>query len=90
LTDTKLNALLRHHGVDPSLSPPLFDRVQQLASEPATRSDAIRVYRAETEAGLAEAEAHVATGSCLVKHEAKHEDYHGDQQLTNADLGFGG
>ena len=59
-------------------------------ASPATRSEAIRAYREETGTGLAEAEAHVATGSCLVKHEAKHEHYHDDQQLTNADLGFGG
>ena len=35
--------------------PPLSDRVKQLASEPATKIEAIKVYREETGAGLAEA-----------------------------------
>jgi ribosomal protein L7/L12 len=53
--ERKLNALLRHHGVDPTQGLPLSDRVKQLASDPARKIEAIKVYREETGAGLAEA-----------------------------------
>jgi ribosomal protein L7/L12 len=53
--ERKLNALLRHHGVDPTQGLPLSDRVKSLADDPARKIEAIRVYRAETGAGLAEA-----------------------------------
>lgn len=53
--ERKLNALLRHHGVDPSLGPPLSDRVKQLAADPDRKIEAIKVYREETGAGLAAA-----------------------------------
>jgi hypothetical protein len=53
--ERKLNALLRHHGVDPTQGLPLSDRVRQLAADPSTKIEAIKVYREETGAGLAEA-----------------------------------
>ena len=53
--ERKLNALLRHHGVDPSQGLALSDRVKQLAADPARKIEAIKVYREETGAGLAEA-----------------------------------
>jgi hypothetical protein len=53
--ERKLNALLRHQGVDPNLGPPLSDRVKQLAADSARKIEAIKVYREETGAGLVEA-----------------------------------
>lgn len=53
--ERKLNALLRHHGVDPTQGLPLSERVKQLADDPSRKIEAIRVYREETGAGLAEA-----------------------------------
>ena len=50
--ERKLNALLRHHNVDPSPLP--SDRVKQLANS-ARKIEAIKVYREETGVGLAEA-----------------------------------
>lgn len=35
--ERKLNALLAHHGVDPTLGLPLSDRVKQLARDPTRR-----------------------------------------------------
>ncbi len=51
--ERKLNALLRHHGVDPTQGLPLSDRVKRLADDSATKIEAIKVYREETGAGLA-------------------------------------
>jgi hypothetical protein len=53
--ERKLNALLRHHGVDPTRGLPLSDRVKQLADDPTRKIEAIKVYREETGEGLAEA-----------------------------------
>jgi hypothetical protein len=53
--ERKLNALLRHYGVDPTQGLPLSDRVKQLAGDPSRKIEAIKVYREETGAGLAEA-----------------------------------
>ena len=53
--ERKLNALLKHHGVDPTQGLGLSDRVKQLAADPGRKSEAIKVYREETGAGLAEA-----------------------------------
>jgi ribosomal protein L7/L12 len=53
--ERKLNALLRHHGVDPTQGLPLSDRVKQLASDPSRKIEAVKAYREETGAGLAEA-----------------------------------
>jgi hypothetical protein len=53
--ERKLNALLRHHGVDPTQGSPVSDRVKQLAGDPSRKIEAIRVYREETGAELAEA-----------------------------------
>jgi hypothetical protein len=53
--ERKLNALLRHHGVDPTLGLPLSDRVKELAADPQRKIEAIKVYREETGVGLAEA-----------------------------------
>ena len=54
--ERKLNALLRHHGVDPTQgSLPISDRAKQLAVDPRKKIEAIKAYREETGAGLAEA-----------------------------------
>ncbi len=53
--ERKLNALLRHHGVDPTQGLPLSDRVKQLAADPGRKIEAIKVYREETGASLVEA-----------------------------------
>jgi Ribosomal protein L7/L12 C-terminal domain len=53
--ERKLNALLRHHGVDPTQGLLLSDRVKLLATDPGRKIEAIKVYRQETGAGLAEA-----------------------------------
>ena len=53
--ERKLKALLRHHGVDPMQGFPLSDRVKQLAADPGHKIEAIKAYREETGAGLAEA-----------------------------------
>jgi hypothetical protein len=53
--ERKLNALLRHHGVDPTQGLLLSDRVKQLAADPGRKIEAIKVYCEETGAGLAEA-----------------------------------
>jgi hypothetical protein len=53
--ERKLNALLRHHGVDPTQGLPLSDRVKQLAGDPSRKVEAIKAYRKETGARLAEA-----------------------------------
>ena len=53
--ERKLNALLRHQGVDPRQGLIVSDRVKQLATDPARKIDAIIAYREETGAGLAEA-----------------------------------
>ena len=55
IIEQKLNALLSHHGVDPRQGPLLSDRVKQLAMDPGRKIEAIKVYREETGAGLAEA-----------------------------------
>ena len=53
--ERKLNLLLRHQGVDLLQGLPLSERVKQLASNPQRKIEAIKVYREETSAGLAEA-----------------------------------
>jgi ribosomal protein L7/L12 len=53
--ERKLNALLRHHSVELTHRLPLSDRVKQLVSDPDRKMEAIKVYRKETGAGLAEA-----------------------------------
>jgi ribosomal protein L7/L12 len=53
--ERKLNALLQHHGVEPARGLPLSDRVKELAADPRRKIEAIKVYREETGAGLAEA-----------------------------------
>lgn len=54
--ERKLNALLLHEGVDPRESGfPLSDRVKEIAADPHRKIEAIKVYREETGAGLAEA-----------------------------------
>jgi len=57
--ERRLNLLLRHFNIDPSAGSPLSDRVRGLADDPARKIEAIRVYREETGAGLAEAKAAV-------------------------------
>jgi hypothetical protein len=54
LIERKLDWLLRHSGLDPH-GLPLSERVKQLAGDPARKIEAIKVYREETGAGLAEA-----------------------------------
>ncbi len=51
----KVNLLLRHSGIDLLEGLPLSDRVKELARDPARKIEAIKVYRQETGAGLAEA-----------------------------------
>ena len=53
-TRRKVDALLRHFAIDPA-SPPPSERVKELARDPARKIEAIKAYRAETGAGLAEA-----------------------------------
>ena len=49
----KLNLLLRNAGIE--LGQPVSDRVKEIARDPARKIEAIKVYREETGAGLAEA-----------------------------------
>src|SRR5262245_34613493 len=51
----KLNLILQHLNVDPSQRLCMSERVQQLARDPPGKIEAIKVYREETGAGLAEA-----------------------------------
>jgi len=51
--ERKLNALLQHFSIDPT--PALSDRVKDLARDPLRKIEAIKVYREETGASLAEA-----------------------------------
>lgn len=51
----KLNALLRHFHLDPAPGFALSERVMELARDPAKKIEAIKAYREETGAGLAEA-----------------------------------
>jgi hypothetical protein len=51
----KLNLLLRHSGIDLLKGLPLSNRVKEIAGDPARKIEAIKVYREETGAGLAEA-----------------------------------
>jgi len=53
--ERKLNALLRHHGIDLTQGPALSDRVKQMAADPIRKIEAIKAYRDETGVGLAEA-----------------------------------
>jgi uncharacterized protein YoxC len=53
--EQKLNALLRHLRVDPTHGFSLSERVKELAADPRRKIEAIKVYREETGAGLAEA-----------------------------------
>jgi hypothetical protein len=52
-TERKLNALLRRFNIDPT--PGLSDRIKELARDPRQKIEAIKVYREETGASLAEA-----------------------------------
>src|SRR6516164_9132914 len=52
--ERKLNLLLRHAGIEPGLGPLLSERVQALARDSARKIAAIKAYREETGAGLAE------------------------------------
>lgn len=54
-TEQKLNVLLRHFGLDPAEGTPLSERVKEIARDPARKIEAIKVYREETGAGLADA-----------------------------------
>src|SRR5262245_53720078 len=55
--DRRLSLLLRHFNIDPAPGSPLSDRVKVLADDPGRKIEAIKVYREETGAGLAEAKA---------------------------------
>lgn len=57
--EQKLNQLLKHAGIEAAASTPLSDRVKSLADDPARKIEAIKVFREETGAGLAEAKAAV-------------------------------
>ena len=55
--ERRLNLLLRHFNIDPAPGSPLSERVKGLADDPARKIEAIKAYREETGAGLAEAKA---------------------------------
>ena len=57
-SERKLNALLRHLNIE-STGQPLSERVKELALDPSRKVQAIKVYREETGASLAEAKAAV-------------------------------
>ena len=57
--ERRLNLLLRHFNIDPAAGSPLSERVKGLADDPARKIEAIKAYREETGAGLAEAKAAV-------------------------------
>jgi hypothetical protein len=57
--ERRLALLLRHFNIDTVPGSPLSDRVRQLADDPARKIEAIKVYREETGASLAEAKAAV-------------------------------
>ncbi len=60
----RLSLLLRHFNIDPAAGSPLSERVRELADDPARKIEAIKVYREETGAGLAEAKAAVEAYLC--------------------------
>ncbi len=47
--------LLRHHGIDTTELLPLSERVKEIARDPTRKIEAIKFYREETGASLAEA-----------------------------------
>jgi len=53
--ERKLDMLLRDRGIDPRQHLQMSERVKQLANDPAGKIEAIKAYREETGAGLAEA-----------------------------------
>jgi ribosomal protein L7/L12 len=55
--ERKLAHLAAFLRIDTSNTPPLSERVRELARDPATRSEAIRRYSADTGLGLVEAKA---------------------------------
>ena len=57
--ESKLNALLREQGVEGPLGGGLSERVKEIANDPARKIEAIKAYRDETGAGLADAKAAV-------------------------------
>jgi hypothetical protein len=57
--ERKLSLLLKHHGIESSLGPPLSEQVKELARNPSLKIMAIKAYREETGVGLAEAKAAV-------------------------------
>jgi hypothetical protein len=57
--ERRLNLLLRHFNIDTAPGSQLSERVRRLADDPARKIEAIKVYRDETGAGLAEAKAAV-------------------------------
>ena len=57
--ERRLNLLLRHFNIDTAPGSQLSERVRRLADDPARKIEAIKVYRDETRAGLAEAKAAV-------------------------------
>jgi ribosomal protein L7/L12 len=52
---------LQHFNIDATPGLPLSDRVKELARDPAKKIEAIKVYREETGASLAEAKDAVET-----------------------------
>ena len=57
--ERKLDALLKHQGITLPPHAKLSEEVQRLARDPAQRSNAVMLHRAETELGLAEAKADI-------------------------------
>jgi ribosomal protein L7/L12 len=59
--ERKLNALMRHAGIDPAQGLPLSEHVKDLARDPGRKIQAIKAYREETGVGLKEAKDAVET-----------------------------
>jgi hypothetical protein len=57
--ESKVARISHAMGIDLTKPLPLSDRVKELARDPARKIEAIKVYREETGAGLAEAKAAV-------------------------------
>jgi ribosomal protein L7/L12 len=53
--ERKLNALLGHFNIDHAPGSSMSDRVRELARDPSKKIEAIRAYREETGARLADA-----------------------------------
>jgi ribosomal protein L7/L12 len=53
--DRKVTRIAHRLGIDPLAAIPLSERVKEIARDPSRKIEAIKVYREESGAGLAEA-----------------------------------